>query len=289
MIPFIFIYRWTGSDPFFSVATFSLFLSLCFAIVLSSHRSSVVGRIGPYALSGRNPASQPIPGFSSPESGCLFSANFIFILLAAVARPGSGCRTASGRSSPLSGKEAKLHRRDGLQCVRCHDALQVVLSDHRGLSPEAEHAMECASGHEPARGIFFSLNHSRIRTRTRGVQDNQDQDLGPWGLMVMPVTVIRRYSYTGEYNVYHTFIVSRARARTRNGIKYIQFICTLTGAGLRFTCRYTEVRLSLTMFSRRGSRRGETKVLSALSAACAKKTNILRTRAALTPAHNARE
>lgn len=41
--------------------------------------------------------------------------------------------------------------------------------------------------------------------------------------------------------------------------------------------------------SRRESRRGETKVLNVLSAACAKKTNMLRTRAALTPAHNARE
>lgn len=202
MIPFIIIYRWTGSDPFFSVATFSLFLSLCFAIVLSSHRSSVVGRIGPYALSGRNPASQPIPGSSSPESGC-----------------------------PLSGKEAKLHRRDGLQCVRCHDALQVVLSDHGGLSPEAEHAMECASGHEPARGIFFSLNHSRIRTRTRGVQDNQDQDLGPWGLMVMPVTVIRRYSYTGEYNVYttHSLFLEHARARGTESNTYSSYVHYIDG------------------------------------------------------------
>lgn len=202
---------------------------------------------------------------------------------------GQAAERRQGVQVPSREKKPKLHRRDGLQCVRCHDALQVVLSDHGGLSPEAEHAMECASGHEPARGIFFSLNHSRIRTRTRGVQDNQDQDLGPWGLMVMPVTVIRRYFVHRRVCIYHTFIVSRARARTRNGIKYIQFICTSTGADLRFTCRYSEVRLSLTMFSRRGSRRGETKVLSALSAACAKKTNILRTRAALTPAHNARE
>lgn len=235
MIPFIIIYRWTGSDPFFSVATFSLFLSLCFAIVLSSHRSSVVGRIGPYALSGRNPASQPIPGSSSPESGCLFSANFIFILLAAVARPGSGCRTASGRQGvqvrvPTREKKPKLHRRDGLQCVRCHDALQVVLSDHGGLSPEAEHAMECASGHEPARGIFFSLNHSRIRTRTRGAQDNQDQDLGPWGLMVMPVTVIRRYSYTGEY-VYttHSLFLEHARARGTESNTYSSYVHYIDG------------------------------------------------------------
>lgn len=116
---------------------------------------------------------------------------------------GQAAERPQGVQVPSREKKPKLHRRDGLQCVRCHDALQVVLSDHGGLSPEAEHAMECASGHEPARGIFFSLNHSRIRTRTRGVQDNQDQDLGPWGLMVMPVTVIRRYSYTGEY-VYTT-------------------------------------------------------------------------------------
>lgn len=212
-----------------------------------------------------------------------------------MARPGSGCRTASGRSSPLSGKEAKLHRRDGLQCVRCHDALQVVLSDHGGLSPEAEHAMECASGHEPARGIFFSLNHSRIRTRTRGVQDNQDQDLGPWGLMVMPVTVIRRYSYTGEYNVYttHSLFLEHARARGTESNTYSSYVHYIDGRrpSVKLQIQYTEVRVSSTMFSasRRESRRGETKVLNVLSAACAKKTNMLRTRAALTPAHNARE
>lgn len=107
----------------------------------------------------------------------------------------------------------------GMACSVCAVTthyVQVVLSDHGGLSPEAEHAMECASGHEPARGIFFSLNHSRIRTRTRGVQDNQDQDLGPWGLMVMPVTVIRRYFVHRRVCIYHTFIVSRARGTESN-------------------------------------------------------------------------
>lgn len=116
----------------------------------------------------------------------------------------------------------------GMACSVCAVTthyVQVVLSDHGGLSPEAEHAMECASGHEPARGIFFSLNHSRIRTRTRGVQDNQDQDLGPWGLMVMPVTVIRRYSYTGEY-VYttHSLFLEHAHARGTESNTYSSYV-----------------------------------------------------------------
>lgn len=169
---------------------------------------------------------------------------------------------------PTREKKPKLHRRDGLQCVRCHDARQVVLSDHGGLSPEAEHAMECASGHEPARGIFFSLNHSRIRTRTRGVQDNQDQDLGPWGLMVMPVTVIRRYSYTGEY-VYttHSLFLEHAHARGTESNTYSSYVHYIDGRrpSLKLQIQYTEVRVSLTMFSRRWSRRGETKVLIGLN------------------------
>lgn len=88
----------------------------------------------------------------------------------------------------------------------------------------------------------------------------------------------------------HCFSSTRTHAE-RNQIHTVHMYITLTGADLRFTCRYSEVRLSLTMFSasRRESRRGETKVLNVLSAACAKKTNMLRTRAALTPAHNARE
>lgn len=143
--------------------------------------------------------------------------------------PGRGQAAERPQGVKVPSREKKPSFTVGMACSVCAVTthyVQVVLSDHGGLSPEAEHAMECASGHEPARGIFFSLNHSRIRTRTRGVQDNQDQDLGPWGLMVMPVTVIRRYSYTGEYNVYttHSLFLEHAHARGTESNTYSSYV-----------------------------------------------------------------
>lgn len=148
-------------------------------------------------------------------------------------------------TSPLGKKKPKLHESGwpAVTSVRCHDTLQVVLSDYGGLSPEALRRRtpntrwpgSAQVGTSLRADILFLESLTDADTRSSGYQD---QDLGPCGHGHAshghpPLLVHRR--------VCIPYIHCNSSTRTRNGIKYITVhLCIdLTGAGLRLNCIYT--------------------------------------------------